>query len=476
MKLISHTYKPLIIFLSVLIIIGCKKNFLYNPPSDQVIADQFFVNLSSCEKQLNGTYLILSAPFYNGEKNILYPEVVADNLKPVTGSITLLTAYSWSQIASEDWSSPNMNTTWQSGYNVLRHLALVLENVDRFRSEDPVKADDIKAQALSLRAFVHFQLINIFRQPYTFTANATHPGIPYVTQSDITAEVNSQQTVGDIYEKIIEDFQTAIPLFQPANSTATKMNRYAAMAFLARVYLFKEDYTNAKNYARQVIDNVPLMTNQYPEKLFTGQETEALFQLLPIRNGLNASISSNYAGAFLAESRLSFVATSDISNILNEYPGDLRNSWIVNQSDRLLVKKYPVNVIAGFSVPSRSYYQTLIRSSEMYLTASECYAKLNSEDSARYFIDQVRSRAISGILPLNSTGPALLDSIAKERRKELCFEGLRLFDLLRNKKDITRSDPTSSEFQHLPYTSPKVISPIPSVDILVAGLSQNLSY
>jgi starch-binding outer membrane protein, SusD/RagB family len=476
MRFVSYNYKLFIILFCLLINVGCKKDFLYNPPTSQVIAEQFFINLSSCEQQLKGAYSLLSAPFYNGEKNILYPELVADNIKPLTGSTILSTAYSWSQIATDNWSISNMNTTWQAGYKVLRQLALVVEKVDQFRSEDPVKADDIKAQALSLRALVNFQLINIFSQPYGFTANATHPGIPYITQSDITAPINGRETTDNIYNRIIEDFTTSIPLFNPSNTSKIVMNRYAAMAFLSRVYLFKGDYINAKNYARAVIANIPIMSSKYPEELFTDQETEALFQLLPLDYGLNGTTSSNYAGAFLAEPNPGFVATTDITDLLNEYPDDLRKAWVLNQSGRLLVKKYPVNVIAGFSNPARSYYQTLIRSSEMYLTASECYAKLNNEDSARYYTDQVRSRAIPAVSPLNSTGPALLDSILKERRKELCFEGLRLFDLLRNKIDINRSDPTSPEFKSLPYNSPKVISPIPLVDIQVTGLSQNPTY
>jgi starch-binding outer membrane protein, SusD/RagB family len=112
----------------------------------------------------------------------------------------------------------------------------------------------------------------------------------------------------------------------------------------------------------------------------------------------------------------------------------------------------------------------------MYLTAAESYAHLSNTDSARYYLDAIRIRANSSAASSMATGPALLDSIYKERRKELAFEGTRMFDLLRWKKGVNRPDETNPAFKTLSYPNNKAIAPVPTVDVEVSGMSQNPGY
>jgi hypothetical protein len=112
----------------------------------------------------------------------------------------------------------------------------------------------------------------------------------------------------------------------------------------------------------------------------------------------------------------------------------------------------------------------------MYLTTAESYARLNNEDSARYFLNEIRTRANIPIVTSSVTGTTLMDTIYQERRREFAFEGLRMFDLLRLKKGVNRSDAWGSSVQTLPYPSDKAIAPLPQNDVKVAGLSQNIGY
>ncbi|WP_315816497.1 RagB/SusD family nutrient uptake outer membrane protein [Paraflavitalea speifideaquila] len=76
--------------------------------------------------------------------------------------------------------------------------------------------------------------------------------------------------------------------------------------------------------------------------------------------------------------------------------------------------------------PSIDYYPPIIRSSEMYLTAAEASAKINDDNTAKFYLNAIRKRADPTIADITATGNALIDSIYKERRKELCFEGFRM--------------------------------------------------
>jgi hypothetical protein len=112
----------------------------------------------------------------------------------------------------------------------------------------------------------------------------------------------------------------------------------------------------------------------------------------------------------------------------------------------------------------------------MFLTAAECCAKLGEDNNAKVYLDAIRKRANPSIASLTATGPALLDSVYKERRKELAFEGFRLFDIQRMKTGIHRVDALFSTAKDLPYSQDQTIAPVPQFDVKLAALPQNSGY
>ena len=474
----------IMIFLNVLFGYSCKKDFLNTPPSEVAVTEQFIKDLPSCQQVLTGAYYSLAVNFFTGP-TLLYPDVVADNLKTTIAGSYLTKPYAWNQIASDGTNSlqsDNMNSAWLQGYNVIRQTNLVLENIDRFVNEDQAKANNIKAQALALRSMVQYYLVNIFAMPYQYTQTAFHAGIPLVKTSDITEPITGRASVSEVYQSIVKDLMQSIQLFGDSQADRTVMSKVAAQGLLARLYLSTGNYTACKNYAMAVIAKVPIMkndasnTNNYPSNLFTTKETEALFQLQPLVRGVNASANSSFVGPYLTGRSRSFLLTIDLVNILKEYPQDLRKVWYTPSGNDFIATKFPSNQIAGATDPASSYYQTLLRSSEMYLCAAESYAKLGVLDSARYYLNEIRSRAIPGVTPILSSGTDLSNEIEKERRRELCIEGFRMFDLQRLGKGVSRSDSQISSAQTLPALDNHSIAPIPLNDVQINRLPQNQGY
>jgi hypothetical protein len=112
----------------------------------------------------------------------------------------------------------------------------------------------------------------------------------------------------------------------------------------------------------------------------------------------------------------------------------------------------------------------------MFLTASECYAKLGDEDLAREYLDKVRKRADPATAVTNLSGTLLVDAIYRERRIELAFEGGRMENLLRTKQSVLRSDSNDPSATMLSYPSNKAIAPIPLSDVMLNHLKQNDDY
>src|SRR5262249_13572689 len=156
----------------------------------------------------------------------------------------------------------------------------------------------------------------------------------------------------------------------------------AAKALLSRIYLIKEDWQKAKNLAMEVTVARPLMTGaSYPQKLFTLEETEALLQIAP-NNDPAYVHSTYYQGGFFFYG--SFLATSDIANLLTQNPNDKRKSWIKSGGiGKDTIVKYPIKIVPGFTYPEFSYFPTILRSSEMALIVAETAAKLGDENTAK---------------------------------------------------------------------------------------------
>jgi hypothetical protein len=172
-----------------------------------------------------------------------------------------------------------------------------------------------------------------------------------------------------------------------------------------------------------------------------------------------------------------------VAKILTEYPGDIRSSWLkdsVVAGNKLpLVRKFPTvaaSEITSVTNPDLSYYTSILRSSEMALTLAESAAKTGDENTARTYLNAIRKRANPSITDVNANGAALIDSIYKERRKELAFEGLRMFDLQRWKLGVNRTEVLPGSPNKLSYPNDKAIAPIPIDETRSSGISQNNGY
>ena len=90
-------------------------------------------------------------------------------------------------------------------------------------------------------------------------------------------------------------------------------------------------------------------------------------------------------------------------------------------------------------------------------------------------MDRIAQRSEPSKPKTSAAGQALINEIIKERRKELAFEGNRLFDLRRNKMSFTKY--TSDDGTVIPYSNLKTILPIPLSEMNANGnIQQNEGY
>lgn len=123
----------------------------------------------------------------------------------------------------------------------------------------------------------------------------------------------------------------------------------------------------------------------------------------------------------------------------------------------------------------------ITRWGEVILNRAEAYAHLGQDAKALEDVNVIRRRAgipDAGMFAADKMHgyTSALDVVLDERRLELAFEGHRLFDMIRNKRDLDRRYPGAQAWEIVPYNNPRFQYPIPNNEWTVSGIEQNPSY
>lgn len=295
-------------------------------------------------------------------------------------------------------------------------------------------ADELKrinGEAHFLRAQYYFQLVNIYAKPYKpATANADL-GVPLKTTPEIEDRFFGRNTLAEIYKQVVADLKQAeSDLEGVTQKNLYRANQSAAQGLLSRVYLYMENYQDAITYADKVIEKPYRfynLNNYVPDSSFTSTVSpETIFSM-----GGNTShwvMTDDFMNiGFIVPMAYSYRASDDLMAIFT--PQDLRRQAFFQNST---VQKERL----GWKLRREANFVSdlyLIRLPEMYLNKAEAQAMLGRDGESVITIQQLRSNRFkaSELTVPNVVGENLISFIRDERRRELCFESHRWFDLRR---------------------------------------------
>lgn len=436
-NIISGKYR-LILILVVLFTVSCSESFLELQPQQSVSTDQALNTIGDFRAAITGCYDGLSSSDYYGRYFILVTDIMSDDVKQ---NASANRASDWAAYAgSKNDNNALASNIWSQGYSVINRANNIIAKEIEVPVSVKAEYDNIKGQAYAIRALAHFDLVRIYAQHYTYTADASHLGVPIITDLDPFYEP-SRNTVKQVYDQVIADFTTALGLISNDNN-AFILTKSGVNALLSRVYLYKEDWPNTIIAANAVISSnmYSLVSNGSYSTIFSGDKSsETIFEIdmSPTdRRGTDA-----IAGMYLKSGYGDYLPSRDLINLIPA--GDARLSMFSN--DPALAEPYASSRVAKYSNALGEDNTPVVRLAEVILNRAEAYAHTPNQDGlAQDDLDLIRKRGLPTAADVTATGPALLDEILLERRIELCFEGQRLWDLTRNKKGVYRTDCTSS--------------------------------
>lgn len=249
------------IFLSFIICstLSCKKSFLTVQPQGELTIPQL-TSQDGVEGLLVGAYGLLNGNVSGTWGNYgaapsqwLFGEVASDNAHKGSsnGDQPFMNAIERHAPTS---TNDNLSNIWDRCFegiqrcnNTLKVLASLQAGGGTTKFDD-ARAKEIQGEARILRAHYYFFLVRIFKV------------VPYVTEATNGAILPNDK---DIYPNIIEDLQFAV-----ANLNVTKpkgersrMDKYAAQAYLGKVFLYQKRYAEAYALLNAVIVAKPALVN-----------------------------------------------------------------------------------------------------------------------------------------------------------------------------------------------------------------------
>ncbi len=339
--------------------------------------------------------------------------------------------YTWQKKVGKDHKETTMwreAQDWQNLYEYINVANLVLSLIDK---QDVVTANDesevkrIKGEAHFLRGAYYFTLANLYGKPYAPATASKDLAVPLKLTEIIEDKIYERATVQEIYGQVLEDLLSAEALLKEIpRKSVVRAGHTAVCLLLSRVYLYMQNYEKTVMWAEECLkeESNLIDLNGFAGGDFLVRESPELIFTMGT-NCLPANLENHNAE--------NFCVSKELYDCFEE--GDLRNGYFIALEDNVYTYK-KVNYNRGQRIDVSDNFA--FRTAEAYLNLAEAAACLGGEHTARArqaynILRESRMEPDKFQKEENLSGRELVDAIRLERRRELCLEGHRWFDLRR---------------------------------------------
>lgn len=410
---------------------SCKKFLEIAPPSNSLVPATVFKSDDVATSAVLGIYSTMTRSGYASGDNISISAVCGLTADEYIAYSSSLVPFYTNQIPFDNGV---ITSIWASIYQRIYASNSVLEGLSNTNSISASVKSELQGEALFLRAFNYFYLINLFGP------------VPLHLSTNLQLNARAGRIpVEDVYKQIIADLKTAETLLSDNYLTTERIrpNKAAANALLARTFLYLQDWINAEIYSAKIINKNDLYSLVPLDNIFLKNSQEAIWQLMPTAN------SNTNDGNLLILTTTPTQVSLNANLVLNTFEaGDQRKtSWVKIFTNATGTYYYPYK----YKIKSSSTvteYSMVMRLAEQYLIRSEARAHQDNLSGSLSDLNIIRKRA--GLADLSNTisKSQLLSAIQKERSVELFSEwGHRWLDLKRTGNVTSVLSPIKANWQ-----------------------------
>jgi hypothetical protein len=448
---------------------SCSKYLGVDPPKDKQSSVTIFADSLSASGVVVGVYIKMMSGNTTFVSSIVrYASLSSDELGYLGSDDN--TQFVQNEILR---NNENVNGLWSNLYEYIGQCNNAIEGINASPSLSADAKRFLTGEAKFIRSFCFFYLVNLWGS------------VPLTIVSDYRITEKMPRTLVDqVYEQIIEDLKDAqndLPADYPT-AERVRPNKQVVSSFLARIYLYTQQWKMAEEESSKVIQSGQYILNQNLKTTFLKTSKETIWQLPATDNFTFASFDASFfVPASLSPTSLippNFPVSSKLYGAF-ENTDKRKTAWIGTKKIGTKVYNYPFKytVRKGVSQAATTEYTIMLRLSEQYLIRAEARVKQGNIDGAMADVDSIRSKAglplISVINPAISAD-SLMELIMHERYLEFfCEWGNRWLDLKRtHTADLTLKTLKSPNWQ-----ADDTLYPIPVRQIFLNPfLRQNPGY
>jgi len=478
------------------------ENFLDIAPQSKVTPENFFQSESDFQQAVDGIYAPLQGLyndqsswamgemrsdnthyFYNVDYRLPFPEEVADFLNGSENTVT--------------------QNKYYHNYDIINRANQVLDVIDDATLE-PATKNNLKGQALFLRALSYFDLVKFFGGV----------PLPLTPAKDLETASLPRATAEEVYAQIQADAAGAAELLpNKADQEAGRATSGAALTLLGDVFLNRKEWDKAEEALRQVTGYELLTSYAAIYDPAKKNNAESIFEIQYLE-GTSLNLHSTFPYFFIP-------LTPDHAQLTKGPKGSQNvpgSGWNIPTEDLLAAYEdreadqrfsasigfytgaSPISDTSYVNLPYIKKYQhshsifgqsnqnfPVYRYAEVLLMLAEALNEQNQTVEAQELLNRVRRRAGLGDIAI-SDQIGLRAAILKERRIELAFENKRWIDLVRTDNAIDVMNAygaklkSNGAYYYLSSSSYQVdqndlLFPIPFLEIQVnPDLTQNPGY
>lgn len=341
--------------------------------------------------------------------------------------------YTWQKEPGIDYQGLSIrkeSTDWNQLYNHIVITNMVLYEIERFaglNEDERTAISRIKGEAHFLRASYYFILVNLYGKPYKASTASTDAGVPIKLAEYIEDMLFTRNTVQEVYDQILNDIEQAESyLANTPTVSIYRANLKAVQMLKARVYLYMQNWEKAAEYAQKVIDGSYRIEDL--NNFTTTTDSDRTFFMVHTNPEVIFTMGTGDIAPSITGARTGMSVSDDLYTAFDD--DDLRKQYYVYEYTTGGYVDYVKVPTSGRTALSDCF---LFRLSEAYLIKAEASVYAGDEAAARSAVNTLRKWRFdkSSYQDVTDSGEALATLIRDERRRELCFEGHRWFDLRR---------------------------------------------
>ncbi len=406
-------------FLLLTAFFSCKKMFDVDPNDPtQVRKADALKKPSDVQEVLNAGYDNISNLF-NGRVQY-YGELLSDNVIAPKSNNDYNEVYNRATI----FFNTSIGGFYGDMYKIIYKANTVLDFIDIVPDFTASEKARMIAEAKFMRALGHFTAVRYFAQPYGFTTDNSHLGVPLRKNS--LPEVTKRSTCKESYDFIIKDLTEAIPDLAEINLNNTNATKYAAKALLAKVYFQMNNFAGVITQVNDIVNSGKFgladSVNIYDNSV--GAKKEMIFYIKSANNDQKSGdIRGNYHDVGSNQPQIG--VSANLYAEATSRTGDKRSVYYAPCVGGFRSLKFDSNY---FNIP-------VLYLTDMLLMRAEALAETNTNLSVAITdVNSILSRAFGGIsqnISFGSGAETIKVAARMERRLEMSMEGDRVQQLKR---------------------------------------------